>query len=102
MAYDPARLSVFNAGQTGAGILAYYDGSGFSGEGGDSHSAITTKNFMKGPWVKDIIAKGSSGRSLGVGIPILIRSRTGMEFNLLYTNATDGEVQVASGNWQVT
>ena len=105
MAFSIDRFSVFSAGQTGAGILCMYDGSGTDDEGGDAHSTITAKDFIKGTGKKqvtDLIAQGSDGRTLGVGIPFLARSRTGMEFNLLYVNTADGEVQVASGNWQVT
>ena len=94
MAFDPARFSTFNAGPTGAGLMAKYDATGFSGEGGDSWTAITTKNFFNHEVVKDALRMAQDpqtggGLSNGKGLPMLIHARTGMRWYVLIFDGTD-------------
>ena len=101
MAFHSARFSVFDTGKTGAGILCMYDGSGTADEGGDTLANIKAKGFLSDQAIKDLEAQGKDGRSLGQGIPCLYRGNDAMEFNLLHA-ASDGDIQAAAGNWQIT
>ena len=96
MAFNHARFSVLSGGQTGAALLAKYDGTGFSGEGGDSLTAIRAKNFFTGKAVKDALRMAQSpqtggGIVAGKGLPCLIHARTGMEWRLLIFDAADSD-----------
>ena len=96
MAFNASRFSTYNAGQTGAALLAKYDGSGVAGDdGGDSLSVIKTNGF----WAKDLPADtevkrrknagldavadavrlATDGRTTGAGLPILFHGNTGLE-----------------------
>ena len=94
MAFNQARFSVFSGGQTGAALFAKYDGTGFSGEGGDSLNAIRGKNFFTSKAVKDALRMAQSpqtggGITNGKGLPCLIHARTGLEWRLLIFDQAD-------------
>ena len=94
MAFDIARFSVFSGGQTGAGLLAKYDGSGTDDEGGDTASTLRGKNFFDHQAIKDALHQArdpSTGGGLvnGTGLLCLLHSRTGLEWRLLIFDAAD-------------
>ena len=101
MAFSQARFSVFSGGQTGAGIFCMYDGSGSAAEGGDDAGTIASSGFLNSQEVKDLVAQGLDGRTLGQGIPCLIRGSDEIEFNLIYPLG-NGNIAGATGAWQIT
>lgn len=101
MAFNPARFSTFNAGQTGAGLFAKYDATGFTGEGGDAWAAITAANFFNHRVVKDALRQAQdpqtgAGITNGKGLPILIHARTGLRMYVLIFNASQ-EITIVGG-----
>ena len=101
MAYASVRFSLFSTGQTGAGLLAKYDSTGTDGEGGDAIGSVKGNGFFTGREVRDAVRKASDGRTgAGVGLPIILAARDGLEMDVLYDNS--GTLQMRGGNWNVT
>ena len=97
MAYSARRFSTFSGGQTGAGTVAKYDGSGTTAEGGDSIATIKSGSaffFGTNVGVLDAVRLASSGRTSGAGLPIMLVGNDGIEWDVLFDDA--GTVKVAS------
>ena len=94
MPFNKHRFSTFNAGQTGAGLLAKYDGSGTPAEGGDPIGTIDNDGYINSQEAKDAVAQASDGRTTGAGLVILLVGNDGMKFDVLFNDA--GTLKLAS------
>ena len=107
MAFDQNRFSVFKGGQTGATLMAHYNGSGgdnqggLPDEGGDTLASMKTNGFFSSQEVKDAVAMASTGRTLGLGLPCLLQGHNGMEWGFLFAH-TDGQIRMGAGAWLLT
>ena len=100
MAYSAIRLSTFSSAQTGAAILAKYDGSGTTAEGGDNLSDIKVAGFLRGDYALDIVRKASDGRSSGDGVAILLVGNDGIEWDVAFDNG--GTIQMRGGDFTIS
>ena len=99
MAFNVHRFSTFNAGQTGAGIVGKYDGSG-TGAGADTLAAIKADGYFTADAVKDAVAQASDGRTTGAGLAMFLHGTDGMEMDVLYDDS--GELKMRGGGFNVT
>ena len=99
MAFNPVRFSTFSGGQTGAGLLATYDGTG-AGAAGDTLTAIKAPGYFTSQGVRDAVALASDGRTSGQGLPIMLHGTNGFEFDVLYDNS--GTLTMRGGNWNLS
>ena len=83
MAFNVHRFTLYNAGQTGAGLFAKYDGTGAS-PGGDALNTIKGDGYFSAEEVKDAIRLASDGRSTGAGLPMLMQANNGNDIDTIY------------------
>ena len=102
MAYSADRLSTFSSAQTGAGILAKYDGSGTTAEGGDNLANIKANGFLTGAHAIDIVRKASDGRSSGDGVAILLVGNDGIEWDVAYFFGTGTQIRMRGGDFTIS
>lgn len=103
MAFNVVRFSTFSGGQTGAGLLAKYDGTGAdAAEGADNLAAIKADNYFTAKAVRSAVALASDGRSVGQGLPIMIQGTDGFEFDVLYLDTADDELKMRGGAWNLS
>ena len=116
MAFHPSRFTVYNAGQTGAGLIAKYDATGvastdeFVGGGEANLNAIKADVFWEthaNPTtaaqrlqnermeaVRAIVSQAEDGRGTptqeaGRGLPIFLHAPNGIEIDVLRMDTTD-------------
>lgn len=94
MAFNVARFTTFNAGQTGAGVFAMYDGSG-TGAGADATTAIDDDDYFDHDVVKDAIALASDGRTTGAGLMCMVHGNNAIEVRVLWNDS--GTVKARPG-----
>ena len=100
MAFNASRFSTFSGGQTGAGIVGKYDGSGTTGEGGDALGTIKGPGYMTSDEVKDAVRLASDGRTTGNGLVMLLVGNDGIEWDVAYLNGTT--VTMRGGAFNIT
>ena len=101
MAFNAHRFSTFEAGQTGAGIVGKYDGSGTTGEGGDTLAVIKGNNYLTSQEVKDAVALASDGRTTGNGLVMLLVGNDGIEWDVAYRHSS-GQIRMRGGAYNIT
>ena len=100
MAFNAVRFGTLQAGQTGAGILAHYNGSGTASEGGDTLANIKGSGFITSQEAKDAVAMAEDGRTTGKGLPIFLVGNDGMEWDVLWND--NGTLKVRGGNYNIS
>ena len=101
MAFNVVRFSTFSGGQSGAGILAKYDGSGaVAADGADNLAAIKADNYFTAQAVKDAVALASDGRTTGAGLPIMLQGTNGFEFDVLWDDS--GTLKMRGGAFNLS
>ena len=101
MAFDIVRFSTYNTGQTGAGMIAKYDGSGSTAEGGDTLATIKAEGFFTDAVVV-FVRQAEDGRSQPRGLPALLHGNDGLEWSLININPANGRVREGGGNWEIS
>ena len=101
MAFNPSRFSTFNAGQTGAGIMGKYDGSGTTGEGGEALATIKGSNYLTSKAVKDAVRQASDGRTTGAGLVMLLVGNDGIEWDVA-TISSGGVVSMRGSAFNIS
>ena len=100
MAYDSKRFSLLSGGQTGAGMIAKYDGTGSGAEGGDNLAAVKGNGFLSGTEAIDAVRKAMDGRSTGAGLPIILAASDALEMDVAFL--TGGQVRMRGGGFNMS